>query len=93
MGKEVREEKKKITKSSRLLIRSKKLRTSSSDERPPRKMRSKGQITMRKAFERLRQSGKYMTGTDEPRQSHVLSEQLNISKNCDMTAKASIENS
>lgn len=83
MGKEGRKEEKKISRSGRLFIRPKKLRMTSSDEGPSRKKRSKGQIIVQKEFEKLRQSGKDMIGTDEPRQSHAFSEQLSISNKCD----------
>jgi hypothetical protein len=74
MGKEVGKEKKKISKSGRLLIRPKKLRTSS-DDGLPRKKRSKGQITVREEFERLRQSEKDIMISDEPKQISTFSEQ------------------
>ena len=92
MGKEGREEVKKISRSGRLLIRPKKVRTTSSDEGPPRKKRSKGQITVQKEFEKLRHAGKDMTDADKPKQSHAFSEQQNTPNKCDdMTAKGSMK--
>ncbi|XP_036141100.1 uncharacterized protein LOC118648135 isoform X2 [Monomorium pharaonis] len=96
MEKNERKEKKKISaRSGRLLIRPKKLWTTSSDEGPPRKKRSKGQITVRKEFEKLRQSGKDMADTnDELRQPHEFSDKLStLNKSDDMIAKATNKNS